>query len=92
MQYKYLFDYRHNYYDDVIDFLDKRQRGFSREIPRPQTWAERALRTYSSNSNRSEFYRSLDADRKLAAKMRLTGAFYHYHTREYFNRKYASIL
>jgi len=40
LQYKYLYDYRTNYYNDVIDFLDKRQRGLSREIPRPQTWAE----------------------------------------------------
>ncbi|XP_065161601.1 flightin [Atheta coriaria] len=92
LQYKYLFDYRQNYYDDVIDYLDKRQKGQKREIPRPQTWAERALRTYSNKSNRSDFYKSLDDDKKLAARMKLTGAFYHYHSREYFNRKYSSIL
>ncbi|KAI8117674.1 Flightin [Lucilia cuprina] len=41
--------YRHwvrtNYYDDVIDYLDKKQVGVPRDIPRAQTWAERVLRT-----------------------------------------------
>ena len=92
LQYKYLFDYRTNYYNDVIDYLDKRQRGLTREIPRPQTWAERALRTYSSQSHQTDYFKSLEEDHKLAAKLRLTGAFYHYHTREYFNRKYSRIL
>jgi hypothetical protein len=40
-----MYDYRHNYYNDVIDYLDKRQTGIKTEIPRPQTWAERVLRT-----------------------------------------------
>ncbi|KRT83698.1 hypothetical protein AMK59_4351, partial [Oryctes borbonicus] len=34
LQYGYLYDYRQNYYNDVIDFLDKRQKGFSRDVPR----------------------------------------------------------
>ncbi|KAK4877750.1 hypothetical protein RN001_010256 [Aquatica leii] len=49
LQYNYLYDYRRNYYDDVIDYLDKRQRGLSRDVPRAQTWAERALRTRKVN-------------------------------------------
>lgn len=40
-----MYDYRHNYYDDVIDYLDQRQKGLNREIPRAQSWAERVLRT-----------------------------------------------
>lgn len=44
-QYRYLEDYRYNYYDDVLDFLDKRSKGISRDIPRPQYWAERVIRT-----------------------------------------------
>lgn len=40
-----MYNYRTNYYDDVIDYLDKKQVGVAREIPRPQTWAERVLRT-----------------------------------------------
>lgn len=45
LQYDYMYDYRHNYYGDVIDYLDKKDRGITAEIPRPQTWAERVLRT-----------------------------------------------
>ncbi|XP_055609775.1 flightin isoform X2 [Uranotaenia lowii] len=45
LQYSYMYDYRQNYYDDVIDYLDSRSRGIQREIPRPQYWAERVLRT-----------------------------------------------
>lgn len=40
-----MYDYRHNYYDDVIDYLDKKDRGIKSDIPKPQTWAERVLRT-----------------------------------------------
>lgn len=39
-----MYNYRTNYYDDVIDYLDKKQVGVNRDIPRPQTWAERVLR------------------------------------------------
>ncbi|XP_055627094.1 flightin isoform X2 [Toxorhynchites rutilus septentrionalis] len=45
LQYNYMYHYRHNYYDDVIDYLDSRARGMPRDIPRPQYWAERVLRT-----------------------------------------------
>lgn len=45
LQYKYMYNYRTNYYDDVIDYLDKKQIGVPRDIPRAQTWAERVLRT-----------------------------------------------
>lgn len=45
LQYNYMYDYRVNYYDDVINYLDRRSRGVATEIPRPQTWAERVLRT-----------------------------------------------
>lgn len=39
-----MYDYRLNYYDDVIDYLDKKDRGIKAETPRPQIWAERVLR------------------------------------------------
>lgn len=45
LQYNYMYDYRLNYYDDVIDYLDKKDRGIKSDIPKPQTWAERVLRT-----------------------------------------------
>ncbi|XP_063701093.1 flightin-like isoform X2 [Culicoides brevitarsis] len=50
-QYRYLDDYRYNYYDDVLDYLDKRQKGISRDIPRPQYWAERVIRTNRKHSS-----------------------------------------
>lgn len=40
-----MYDYRLNYYDDIIDYLDKKDRGIKSEPPKPQTWAERVLRT-----------------------------------------------
>lgn len=50
LQYDYLYHYMHNYYDDVIDYLDRRMRGYEVETLKPQTWAERALRTYTRNT------------------------------------------
>lgn len=47
LQYRYMYDYRTNYYNDVIDYLDKRSRGQKVEVPRAQTWAERVLRTHT---------------------------------------------
>ncbi|XP_071444841.1 flightin [Hetaerina americana] len=88
LQYSYLYDYRHNYYDDVIDYLDRRSRGTSSpDIPRPQTWAERALRTYTQKS-RSTHERSKDDE--LLSRIRMSNYNYHYHTREFFNRTHSS--
>lgn len=42
-----MYDYRTNYYNDVIEYLDKRAKGEKAEIPRAQTWAERVLRTHT---------------------------------------------
>ncbi|GJQ79600.1 fln [Trypoxylus dichotomus] len=71
LQYGYLFDYRQNYYNDVIDFLDKRQKGLSRDVPRAQTWAERALRTYNSKIKKYHYYSDRKEDTKLCTKIRL---------------------
>lgn len=48
LQYNYMYDYRLNYYDDVIDYIDKKDRGIKAELPKPQTWAERVLRTLNT--------------------------------------------
>lgn len=45
LQYNYMYNYRQNYYDDVIDYLDRRARGMPGDPPKPQYWAERVLRT-----------------------------------------------
>ncbi|XP_044253286.1 flightin [Tribolium madens] len=92
LQYKYLYDYRHNYYDDVIDFLDKRQKGQRRDIPHPQTWAERALRTYNSKINKIESFRRLVNDTKLVTETKISGAFQLHHSKSYITRRYSSIL
>ncbi|GAB0092649.1 Flightin [Sergentomyia squamirostris] len=47
LQYNYMYDYRTNYYDDIIEYLDKKNRGLKPEVPRAQTWAERVLRTHT---------------------------------------------
>jgi len=77
---------RKNYYDDVIDYLDSRQKGIFREPPRAQEWAERALRTYDQKNIDKSFKRS--ADMKYITNMRLTSRHYSYHTRAYYSLKY----
>ncbi|KAK2708658.1 hypothetical protein QYM36_014306 [Artemia franciscana] len=49
--YEYNNDFRQNYYSHVVDYIDKRRDGYKPEIPRPQSWAERALRTFSEKKN-----------------------------------------
>ncbi|XP_037935950.1 flightin [Teleopsis dalmanni] len=93
LQYKYMYNYRTNYYDDVIDYLDKKQVGVTREIPRPQTWAERVLRTNTCSGRDYDSYATSNKREKhliqtLAASIRA----YNYHTKAYINQKYASVL
>ncbi|KAB0796681.1 hypothetical protein PPYR_10742 [Photinus pyralis] len=92
LQYNYLYNYRRNYYDDVIDYLDKRQRGLSRDVPRAQTWAERALRTYTDKHNREDYYKRSASDIKLVTNSKLSGTFHRYHSKQYVYRRYFSIL
>ncbi|KAF2906071.1 hypothetical protein ILUMI_00098 [Ignelater luminosus] len=92
LQYKYLYNYRHNYYNDVIDYLDKRQKGLSREVPRAQTWAERVLRTYNNKRTREEYFKTLAEDTKLVSHSQLSGSFFHYHSKQYVNRRYSNLL
>jgi len=97
LQYNYMYDYRLNYYDDVIDYLDKKDRGIQSEIPKPQTWAERVLRTvkdkpHSSSYEDYEATHQSKRDNKL--KITITNQInsYNYHSKSYTNRKYAGIL
>lgn len=76
-----------------MDYLDKRQRGISRDIPRAQTWAERALRTYASKNKHSEDYHRREKDISLLSDMRTSNRFYKYHhSKEYFTTKYSNIM
>ncbi|XP_065339857.1 flightin isoform X2 [Cloeon dipterum] len=84
LNYSYLYDYRHSYYDDVIKYLDGRQRGQALDLPRPQTWAERALRTYPE---RIRSARDTAKDSDLLQTIRSSNQAYYYHTRESVNRR-----
>ncbi|XP_012233946.1 flightin [Linepithema humile] len=90
LNYAYLYDYRKNYYDDVIDYLNHRQKGLYREPPRAQEWAERALRTYDQKNIDKSFKKS--ADMKYITDMDLKCRHYSYHTRAYYSLKYQKIL
>ncbi|XP_068148850.1 flightin [Drosophila tropicalis] len=93
LQYKYMYNYRTNYYDDVIDYLDKKQVGEARDIPRPQTWAERVLRTRNiSGSGIDSFAPSTKRDKQLIQTLAASIRTYNYHTKAYINQKYASVL
>ncbi|XP_050422804.1 flightin [Adelges cooleyi] len=52
LQYKIIYDYQHNYYDDYIHYMDRRQRGLYDPVPVPQTWEERVLRTCTKDGRR----------------------------------------
>ncbi|GAB1859451.1 Flightin [Camponotus japonicus] len=90
LNYDYLYDYRKNYYDDVIDYLNQRQKGLFREPPRAQEWAERVLRTYDQKNKDKSFKRA--ADMKNLININLTSRHYSYHTRAYYSLKYQKIL
>ncbi|XP_070501898.1 flightin isoform X2 [Chironomus tepperi] len=94
LQYNYMYDYRLNYYDDIIDYLDKKDRGIKSEPPKPQTWAERVLRTVKDKPHSSSYeayesaHHSSQRDQRL--KITITNQInsYNYHTKSYTNRKY----
>ncbi|KAJ6644144.1 Flightin [Pseudolycoriella hygida] len=92
LQYRYMYDYRTNYYDDVIDYLDKRGRGVNREVPRAQTWAERVLRTHT-NPSALEYYKGQQKeDKHLIQTIAATIRTHNYHTKAYENRRAAKLL
>ncbi|XP_060535724.1 flightin isoform X2 [Cylas formicarius] len=92
LQYRYLYEYRRNYYDDVMEAVERRQKGFRRDIPRPQTWAERALRTYNDPLRKlEEFDRRLE-DVRLVTRSEISGTFYNYYAKQNFNKRYSKLL
>ncbi|KAL1117136.1 hypothetical protein AAG570_004464 [Ranatra chinensis] len=98
LQYDYLYNYRHSYYDDYIDYMDRRMRGLAVEPPKPQTWAERALRTYTRNNylynTTYRMYRSAkeDKDSALLNTMHMANTWHSDHSKDYYNRKFKEIL
>uniref|UniRef100_A0A1B6MS12 Flightin n=1 Tax=Graphocephala atropunctata TaxID=36148 RepID=A0A1B6MS12_9HEMI len=91
LNYHYIYDYRHNYYDDVIDFLDRRQHGLNREIPRAQTWAERALRTYTIKPSSSEFAYYIPYKEEKHHSFKVAHTYRAEHTKDFFSRKFKAI-
>lgn len=107
--YNYIHNYRESYYNDIIDYLDKKQRGVAngKERQRPQTWAERALRTYTNKHltgnlpSTSDFsysyatldssYRKRDNQSSTSANQVVSRSSFH-HSNEYYKRKYSSLL
>jgi hypothetical protein len=87
LQYNYIYDYRRNYYDDVIDYLDRKTKGLNRDIPRAQTWAERVLRTYTKDT-KSAAYQSRNKDTELLNSIRACNSYYRIHSKDYLIRKY----
>ncbi|XP_014236417.1 flightin [Trichogramma pretiosum] len=90
LNYRYIYDYRQNYYNDVIDWMNKRNLGIQREIPRAQEWAERAIRTADERNVEKSTKRASDMNILIGYKPLVRH--YSYHTRAYYSLKYQKIL
>ncbi|XP_011549682.1 flightin isoform X2 [Plutella xylostella] len=84
LQYNYMYDYRHNYYDDVINYLDRRNHGMAVEKPRAQTWAERVLRTYLSKPRHGPL--NAGKDTALLRAVSTGSRFHRYHSKSIISR------
>ncbi|XP_026727854.1 flightin isoform X1 [Trichoplusia ni] len=89
LQYTYLYDYQHNYYNDVINYLDRRNKGLPVERPRAQTWGERVLRTYLSKGGYSTSKSSKDS--ALLRHISTGARFHRYHSKSLISRKYSRL-
>ncbi|XP_050301293.1 flightin isoform X1 [Anthonomus grandis grandis] len=90
LQYKCLYDYRRSYYDDVMEVINSRRKGFKRDIPRPQTWAERVLRTGSDPIYKLESFDQFLEDIKLVTRTEVSGRIYKSQSMSNFNRRYTT--
>ncbi|XP_059046198.1 flightin [Achroia grisella] len=88
LQYSYLYDYQKNYYDQVINYLDRRNKGLPVERPQAQTWGERALRTYLSKSSNYNT-KCLNKDTSLLRHISTGARFHRYHSKSLISRKYS---
>ncbi|KAJ8928819.1 hypothetical protein NQ314_018564 [Rhamnusium bicolor] len=75
LPYKYIYDYRLNYYDDIIEVLASRRRGLRRNIPPAQTWAERLCRSRSDPVYKVENFNRYLEDVKLVTRSQISGTF-----------------
>ncbi|XP_058797390.1 flightin [Phymastichus coffea] len=91
LNYGYIYDYRQNYYNDVIDWMNKRNKGLSREEPRAEEWPERALRMYDSKNVTNRSYKRC-SDMRILTGYKPKIRHYSYHTRAYYSLRYQKIL
>lgn len=92
LQYKYIYDYRKSYYDDVLEAIESRRRGFRRDIPRPQTWPERVLRSHSSPLYKLESFDRFLEDIKLVTRTEISRKLYASQSLSNFNKRYTTKL
>ncbi|KAK0162498.1 hypothetical protein PV327_006271 [Microctonus hyperodae] len=90
LNYRYLYEYRQFYYNDVIDWLNKRNRGIWREVPNAEEWSERMFKNYDAKNINRSYKRS--ADMRWITGYRTEPRYYSYHTRAYYSLKYQKIL
>lgn len=87
-----MYEYRQNYYDDVLEVIASRRRGVRRDIPRAQTFAERICRLVSNPLYKiDKFDRRLE-DIKMVTRSEISGNFYSYYTKDQFNKRYSKLL
>ena len=88
-----MYKYRTNYYDDIIEYLDKRDRGYEMEFPKPQTWPERVLRTFVKRETSVEAMRQMLQDVKVRKEYSKRSGFFHTsHAKDYYCRKYKIVI
>lgn len=76
-----------------MDYLDKRSRGITREIPRAQTWAERILRTYSDKVTQHRMYtKRIRDDLSMVENTKSSGNFFYYHVKNLFDKQFSPLL
>ncbi|XP_076272645.1 flightin isoform X2 [Rhynchophorus ferrugineus] len=91
LQYKYIYDYRRSYYDNVLEAIESRRKGYRTNIPRPQTWAERVLRTHSDPFHKLESFDRYLEDVKLVTRSEVSGRIYSQYNCESFNKRYLKL-
>lgn len=87
--YEYNYDYGSNYYKGMIDYLDKRSSGYRLSPPKAQSWAERALKTYTEKREARGKGNGNDPDVQLLYNIRSNVRKYTVHSK-LWNRKVTS--
>ncbi|CAG9861945.1 unnamed protein product [Phyllotreta striolata] len=92
LPYKCIYDYRKNYYDDVMEVLESRRRGVRRTIPPAQTWAERLCRQRNDPLWKLQTFDKFLDDVRLVTRTQISGDLYSYYAKDQFNKRYSKLL